>query len=276
MKIAESFWIDERGGVEHGRPNSIFSSDDLDCDGVEVRGDVEWNLGVKYLRIRLRPALTTPAAHCRLSSWLHSTHASRVLLCVLIGREWQYEILGDTRLASNRVDLLMDQHGSAIHGHVKRRIHSLARPIRNQGFAGAFDFWKQHRQAFKPASALATLDPILGSCWLLFQRPSDDDYRLAGYGSNNPPYAIKWFARNVGAPIAGMPDAAYAAQTISAYRNVEISGEPCLDDVDAFASWLTYGRVRSCYSRLILPFKSDDKTWLLVGKLKGANFDLMD
>lgn len=276
MKIAESFWIDERGGVEHGRPKAMFSADGLDCDGVEVRGHVEWNIGLTYLRIRLRPALTMPAAHCRLSSWLHSTQAPRILLCVLISGEWQYEILGDTRLAAHRVDMLMEQHGSANHGHVKRRIRSLAQPIRNHGFAGAFDFWKQQRQTCTVSGAIATLDPLLNSSWLLFERAADDEYRLARFGSNNPPYAVKWFARNVGAPISGMPDPDYAVQTIGAYRHVEMTEEPCLDDVDAFASWLTYGRVRSRYSRLILPFKSDDKTWLLVGKLKGANFDLMD
>ena len=86
---------------------------------------------------------------------------------------------------------------------------------------------------------------------------------------------MKWLARNVGAPIAALPDAAYAQETISAYRSVELTSEPCLDDVDAFASWLTFGRVRSCYSRLMLPFNSGDKSWLVVGKLKGSNIDLM-
>ncbi len=274
IKFAESFWIDERGGVQHGHTNA-FLSDNLDCDGVEVRGHVEWNVGVKHLRIRLRPALTTPAAHRRLLSWLESTQASRILLCVLIGREWQYAILSDTRLAAQRVDEFMDAHGSANHGYVKRQVRSLAVPIRNQGFAGALDYWKNQRQNFSPERAISVLNPLLNSCWLLFERPVDGDFRLAGFGDANPPYAVKWLARNVGAPIAALPDAAYAQETISAYRSVELTSEPCLDDVDAFASWLTFGRVRSCYSRLMLPFNSGDKSWLVVGKLKGSNIDLM-
>jgi hypothetical protein len=270
MKIADSFWIDERGAVEHGSPISTFSVDGLNGDGVEVRGHVEWSVGATYLRIRLRPALTTPAAHYRLSSWLHSTCATRILLCAFIGHEWQYEILGDTKLAAQRVDTLMQQHGSPNKGYLKRDILPLSEPLRDHGFAGAFDFWKQNRQAFSPAQVLATLDPLLNSSWLLFERANDDGYRLTGFGANNPQYAAKWFARNIGAPIAGMPDPDYAVATINAYRHVELTDEPCLDNIEAYASWLTFGRVRSKYSRLILPFKFDNKTWLVVGKLKRA------
>ncbi len=264
-----SYLIAPSGDVKIGDADP-FLADDFAFDAVTVHGGVEWLERSGHIRIRLRPALTTPAARSRLQDWLNSTRPPRVLLSYFVRQRWHYEFLQDARTTPQRVDRLMEIHGT---GQIRHRSRSLDDPRNSAGFLASVDFWRSRRSSFEPTADLDLLDPLLGSRWLLLESP---EWRIAHFGQCNSPYVMKWLEANIGAPLTSGPDAAYARDCVTVYQRVEEAREPLMEDVDMLANWGSYGRVRSRYYRLMLPFEAGRKKWLLVSTAIDAGIDLIE
>ena len=264
-----SYMITPSGDVRIGDADP-FHADNVAFDAVTVRGEVEWLERLGHIRIRLRPSLTTPAARSRLLDWLISTRPPRVLLSYFVRQRWHYEFLRDARTTPQRVDRLMEIHGS---GHLRHRTRPLDDLRNAAGFLAAVDFWRFKRSEFDPTADLGLLDPLLGSRWLLLESP---EYRVSHFGQRNSPYVMKWLETNVGAPLTSGPDAAYSRDCVSVYRTAEEACQPLMEDVDTLANWGSYGRVRSRYCRLMLPFEAGRKKWLLVSTAIDAGIDLIE
>ena len=60
------------------------------------------------------------------------------------------------------------------------------------------------------------------------------------------------------------------------YRDITQAFEPRSDELDAVAYWPGYGRLRSRYRRLMLPFRASERTWLASGICLDPGIDLLD
>ena len=269
MNVTSSYLITPSGDVRIGNVDP-FLADNFAFDAVTVHGEVEWLERLGHIRIRLRPSLTTPAARSRLHDWLNSTRPPRVLLSYFVGQRWHYEFLQDARSTPRCVDRLMEIHAG---GHLRHQTRPLDDPRNAAGFLAAVGFWHAKRSNFDPTGDLGLLDPLLASRWLLLEIP---EYRIMHFGQSNSPYVMKWLEANVGAPLSSGPDAAYSRDCVSVYRRAEEAWQPLMEDVDTFANWGSYGRVRSRYCRLMLPFAAGRKKWLLVSTAIDARIDLIE
>ena len=275
MDGTASYLIDAAGNIELGNRSDPNLADSAALDAVTLLGHIEWLVRLGHVRVRLRPALTSPAAYCRLRAWLTSTQAPRVLLSYFVNGAWDYEFLRHPELTIRRVDRLMTQYGGGNLTTVRRQARSLTKPGNTRGAVAAIEYWKEKRQSFDPQQCLRVLDPILGSRWILLDSSHEHQHRLMRFGENNSPYVAKWLSQNIGSLLTSAPDTAYSESCVAAYRSVEQAGEPGLEDVDAFAVWPRFGHVRSRYHRLMLPFKSNSSSLLLVATTIDETIDLI-
>ena len=68
-----------------------------------------------------------------------------------------------------------------------------------------------------------------------------------------------------GLRVEDQPDYAYGKWVSGPYRQVLSTGEPSLEDVDAVITWPQQPRTSYRYRRLVVPFKGESDSTLLLG-----------
>jgi hypothetical protein len=75
--------------------------------------------------------------------------------------------------------------------------------------------------------------------------------------------------------IAEPSDRVFSQSCALAYQTAATTCEPRADEIDVIADWTGYGRLRSQYRRLVLPFGSQGQSWLVSGIQLDPAIDLL-
>ena len=279
MRWVSSFLVDDRGDVHLGRgAHQLFSpaADDDATSAVKEHGQIEWLAREGHVRVRLRPSMVSPPAYARLMAWLDSGEAERVLLSSFIGREWHYEYLRGAKLVAERVRQLVEQYGGGKACSLRRRTR-LTTSLDAGKYAQAVEFWREHRDNFLGDETMSVLGPLLGERWVLYESLPSGRFAVRGFGPHHTPHVRKWLEAQQRAPL----DTPYGDNFVSracvrVYREVVNALEPAADELDAVSHWTGFGRMRSRYRRLMLPYRSAERCWILSGIALDRDIDLLD
>jgi hypothetical protein len=278
LRSVSSFLVDDRGNVHLGRAAhqvAPVAEDDVAMAAVKDGGQIEWFVREGHVRVRLRPSMVSPAAFARVLAWLASRGPERVLLSSFIGKEWHYEYLRSSSGAGERVRELVERHGGGRSCNLRRRACSgLAFP--DSLFDQAVGFWRDHRDSFEPDLSMRVLGPLLDGKWLLYERLSNGGFAVAGFGPCHTDHVRKWLETHR-EPLHLQGGESFVSRACAqVYRDVANAFEPSADELDAVSHWTGFGRLRSSYRRVMLPFRSGERGWVVSGIRLDASIDLLE
>ncbi len=229
----------------------------------------------RAVRIKMRPAVTSPTAFAALMYWLADHPSPRVMLS-RHDDEWRHEVIGDSRTATSKLVTMMRQMAA------DRSADFLRAPLD----AAVLDTDNPLLTLIRLRSELGRdldyerLGPLLnGGLKGRFTTVSaDQDLKtisIDGVGWGFAQEANYWLHRAVGTRLEDGPDQAFGVWASEDYRHVLKNGLPALDDIDVVVDWPQVGRRRYCYKRLLLPLNSaDGRVRLLCATLKDRGIDL--
>lgn len=277
-----SFLVDDKGEVHLGDRHVSEAAFGEDADeaalgGIEHDGRVEWGVCDRYVRVRLRPSIVSPAAYARLMDWLEATRPARILLAAHIHGEWDYEFFRDPQAAARRVRDLVEACGGGRTCNLRRRPCSPRALIPDRNVQRALAYWREHRHQFQAAQALRVLGPLLRERWVLYASLPQGGFAVTEFGAYHTDHVRRYLTARKGTRLSEAdPDSFLSRACAQVYRNVLGSFEPNAEELDAVAYWPGFGRVRSRYRRLMLPFKSPAGCCLLSGICLDSGIDLLE
>ena len=71
-------------------------------------------------------------------------------------------------------------------------------------------------------------------------------------------------------------DSVFSQSGARVYQSVTVAFEPRADETDVITHWTRYGRRRSGFRRLVLPFRSRDQSWVLSGIEMDPTIELLE
>jgi len=270
--VTRSMLFDDQGEAweAHSRRlaevlQSSIVGEELAAYAVRNLGFVAVSESERAVRIRLRPAVVSPIAFAALIYWMHDQQKDRFVVSLLDG-EWSHEVVG-TR--DEAVTTLMRRVGPRTHDRdgdflqKPRPLHSLPRssPLR-----AMLNIWSETEGRYDRERLHPLLEKALDGRFVLVQSQAGSSNLMIkdiGSGLRNP--AGHWLSRSIGLRVEDQPDYAYGKWVAGSYRNVISSGEPDLGDVDAVLSFPQQARQSFRYRRLLLPFKGEDDSAMLLG-----------
>jgi len=266
-----SYVIDESGNPEEVAtflPNDALAQ-------VRELGHVTYSAGHGYLRIRLRPSLTSIASYARLLQWLDRTSSVRIQLSYFVDGRWHDEIAGNSSRAALRIEELVAEFGGGPYGNVRRRPCRLEELTLPRSYETAIRYWQLYRSQFDPVAGIPVLSSILSERCAYFEQNGAQSYVVRGCGNGLAEYARKWLQNANGQSMHYAPDASYGQSCLQAYRETQNAGEPRIDDVDALVKWTGSGRARNRYRRLMLPFRAREQRWMITASLPEPGIELL-
>jgi hypothetical protein len=254
---------------------SSITGEELANYAVRNLGFVAVSEDDRAARIRLRPAVVSPIALSALLYWLHDHDKDRFVLSSLDG-QWSHEVVGArdevVRKLTQRIGgRAPDREGDFL--QQQRPLHQLSQssPLR-----AMLDIWSDCNGKYDLERLRPLLEKALEGRFVLVEAaPSASNLFIKEIGSGLRKPAGQWLARSIGLRVEDQPDYAYGKWVARAYRHVIDSGEPDLGDVDAVISWPQQSRQSFRYKRLLLPFRREDNSAVLLGaSLADPSIDL--
>jgi len=248
------------------------------ADGLKasISGDALTNYAIKNLgfaaatvindsvRIRLRPAVISQVALSGLLYWLHDQPFHRVLLSFLDG-DWTHEMVRTRQGAAQRllarVKVNMEDRRDDFL-HKARPLHDLPAesPLRAMLYA-----WSECDGKFNSERLRPVLQEALnGRFFLVESEAGSPTLWVKDVGSGFQKHSTYWLSRTKGLRVEDQPDLAYGKWVSELYRQVAITREPSLEDVDAVISWPHHPRISYRYRRLVVPFSAGASSTLLL------------
>ena len=278
MRSVASFLVDDTGSVHLGgsaRRAAVDDPDGVAVSAITERGQIEWLVRGGHVRVRLRPSMVSPAAYGRLKTWLACVQPERVLLSWFANGEWHYEFLRSPSLTAERITHLVGHHGGASGCNVRRRGCALT-DFTEKRLDDVLGFWREHRNGFQREETMPVLGPLLDDRWVLYEELPSGVFKVADFGPYHTDHVRKWLTRQRHALLRPEEDNFTARGCAQVYRDIMHAFEPQSDALDAVAYWPGYGRLRSRYRRLMLPFRAGNRTWLASGICLDPGIDLLD
>ena len=247
------------------RSKSSIAGDELTNYVVRNLGYVAVSETETMARIRMRPSIVSPVAFSALLYWLHDRPKDRFVLSFLES-EWSHEVLGGRDDVIRKLIQRVDARGSEREGdflQVPRGLHTLpaSSPLR-----AVLTIWSEMEGVYDGERLHPLLERALGGRFVLVEgRSGASNLVIKDIGSGLRKPAQHWLARSIGLRVEDQPDYAYGKWVAGSYRDVLNSGEPDLGDVDAVISWPQASRQSFRYRRLLLPFKTNENSAILLG-----------
>jgi hypothetical protein len=217
------------------------------------------------LRLSLKPAVVSPIAFSALLYWLHDREADRVLVS-FFDRVWSYEMLRSRADAAKRllakVEFGVDgRDGDFLYEELPIDSLEEASPLRS-----LLAMWAESNGRFCRQRMAPFLERGLNGRFVLVESsPTTPALVLKDVGGGLSKPAEYWLARSIGHRVEDQPDYDYGRWIAKFYRKVIASGTPSLSDVDAVIKWPEHSRQSFRYRRLVLPFKGEDSSTMLLG-----------
>jgi hypothetical protein len=263
-----AFRLDDRGDVHlqaHSRAIHVDNSEDNDLARVKESGHVEWRVRRGHVRVRLRPSLVSPAAYARVREWLIGHRPERVLLSYFVDRRWEYEYLRNPGEAARRIRWLVELYGGGGYCNARRRTISLSSDLRPKTWGHAVDFWREFRENIDPVTVDDNFDWFFAGRWILYACEPNYGFSVGAFGANHADHVSKWLRAHRGVRITEPSDSVFSQSAARVYQSATVAFEPRTDEVDVITHWTGYGRRRSGFRRLVLPFRSGNQSWVLSG-----------
>jgi hypothetical protein len=276
LRSIASYLVDDAGGIHLGCAGERSLPDDVGCDeitAVKEDGRIEWLAREGHVRVRFRPSLVSAAARARLMAWLACSRPERVLLSWYAAGEWHYEFLRNPVLTGERVSSLIEQHGGAGPFNLRRRPCSLT-GFPSKPTHDALAFWREHRDSFQGRESMRVLGPLLQDRWILYRALPGFGFAAECFGRHHAGHVTRWLAREGQLDRGDDSFPAHACAVV--YGDVVKRFAPGCDELDAISWWTGYGRRRSQYRRLMLPFRSGHCAWVVSGVRLDPAIDLLD
>lgn len=278
MRLATSFKIDEKGDIALCEDVAMISGAGMRYAGaprdVVEAGHIWWSAREGYLRVCLRPSVTSTHAYDRLLGWLATRGSSRVHVCWWYQNQWWHEIVGSPQLAAAAIEKLITLHGGGSDGLLRSRLKNPGTVQRMKPFAAAFDLWRSASDPVDGTSILTQIEASVGGCYVVWGLDESGDYIAHHVGPGLSEGVQRWFLGNIGEPIGVLPNVDLARNCRRAYSEVIDTFTPRVDEIDTFVRWPGKDRQRVSYHRLILPFRSDQRMWLVAASVLDSNIDL--
>lgn len=252
-----------------------LSCDDLLKYVVKNLGFIAATDGDGSLRLRLRPAVVSQTALSALLYWLHDRVVDRVLISFLDG-EWSHELVRSREEAVNRLLArvkvsLEDRRGDFL--NLPRPLQDLqsSNPLR-----GLLDAWADCNGTYDSERMRPVIQKAVNGRFVLVEAsPRSSNLFIKDVGGGLGNFGKYWLSRSIGLRVEDQPDYAYGKWVAGPYRQVLSTGEPSLEDVDAVITWPQQPRTSYRYRRLVVPFKGESDSTLLLGvTLVDPNIDL--
>jgi len=279
LDIDCTFRLDDRGDVHlHSRSPGSHSDCILDDDfhDVQHNGHVEWHVRDGHVRVRLRPSLISPGAYARVMEWLTSHPLDRVLLLYFVEGRWEYEFLRKPSEAARRIRWLVKLYGGGGNCNFRRQEVLLSSCLQPTAWKAAIDFWSELREQVDPATAGEKFDEFFGGRWILYGLQGDQFFSVCAFGTNHSNPVRKWLKANHGRRVSEPLNGLFGQSCAGVYQSAMRAFEPRADETDAITHWTGYGRRRSCFRRLALPFRFRGQTWVLSGIELDPTIELLD
>ena len=279
MNTVCAFRLDDRGDVHlqaHSRAVHVDDSEDNDLARVKESGHVEWRVRRSHVRVRLRPSLVSPAAYARVMEWLVGHRPERVLLSYFVDQRWEYEYLRNPGEAARRIRWLVELYGGGGYCNARRRTISLSSSLRPKTWGHAIDFWRELRENIDPVTATENFDRFFAGRWILYACEPHHGFSVDAFGANHAEHVSRWLRAHRGVCIAEPSDSVFSQSGTRVYQSVTAAFEPRADETDVITHWTGYGRRRSGFRRLVLPFRSRDQSWVLSGIEMDPTIELLE
>ena len=264
--------FDDRGEAWDAGSTRLAEALQSSIMGEELANYTVRNLGFvavseddRAARIRVRPTVVSPVAFSALLYWLHDSAKDRYVLSFLED-EWSHEVVGARdelvrRLMQRVGGRAPDREGDFLHR--QRPLHQLSEssPLR-----AMLNIWSDCNGKYDLERIHPLLEKALDGRFVLVEAPpGNSNLMIRDIGSGLRKPAGQWLARSIGLRVEDQPDYAYGRWVARSYRNVIDRGQPDLGDVDAVISWPQQSRQSFRYKRLLLPFKREDNSAVLLG-----------
>jgi hypothetical protein len=274
-----AFLLDDRGDVLLQPHSRAIHADGCERDvlaRVKESGHVAWTVHRGHVRLRLRPSLVSPAAYARVMEWPAGHRPERVLLSYFVDQHWDYEFLRKPADAARRVRWLIELYGGGGYCNARRRTLSISSGLQPKSWRHAIEFWRGLRDELNPAMAAEAFDRFFAGQWILYARAPHHGFSVSDFGANHSEYVRKWLRLCHGGAIPEPSDSVFSQSSARVYQSVTGAFEPRVDETDAIAHWIGYGRRRSRFRRLVLPFRSQGQTWVLSGIDADPTIELLE
>jgi hypothetical protein len=259
--------LDERGMRCDPRSNALRSRLRASIDDRELEQFAILNLGFVAVaarngrvRIKLRPAVTAPAALSALYLFLHEHPPHRLVVSWYDGC-WRDEIMGWGEGGWRRLTAILEAAKLP-----KSRYSRLRTPIDQLGSATPL------RHFFEDTSraALSVINPTylpapLKERYVLLTEDGNGELRVTDFGDTMMSRSSWWRQKARGHRIDDMPDWNYGRWVGDAYREARQTNQPLLEEVKAVVNWPEVGILSHSYWRLILPHKQLRRPTRLLG-----------
>ena len=271
------FRLDDRGDVLlQARLHACREDLDDELTCVKATGHVEWRVRDGHVRVRFRPSLISPDAYARLMGWLVGHPSERVLLSYFVHGRWEYEFLRKRGEAARRIRWLVELYGGGGYCNTRRQKISISSGVNPRGWKAAVDFWREFREQDDPGTHTHALDGFFAGQWILYAIGPDRNFSVSAFGANHSDHVRKWLNAHRGVDIVGSSDHLFAQNCARVFHSVAATFEPRADETDVITHWNGYGRRRSGFRRLALPFRSRGKTWVFSGIEMDPAIELLD
>jgi hypothetical protein len=258
---------------DDGNPWSSDSSQlRFEIDGFGVRNFPDYvvkNMGFVRIDRRgqsatvwLRPETVAPSALTKAVDWLSSERIERVLVNSYANGTWHPQIMGAAASHSyaSLVAILASSPSPGLReNRVLARFIPLSRLPKNSPLWRATKLWQDSGGDWRKLAVVSGLGAAVAHRYTLFEVHGKRNFVLQGYGSGLPKCAQSWMVKAMGSPIHDHPDQSYIGDCVSSYTKVVESGQPALQDVDAYVSWPDTEPQRRRYKRLVLPLSDDNR-----------------
>lgn len=279
-----SFLVDDDGKLWAADSGQLR----YDLDGFGVRNFPDYvvkNLG--FIRIDrrgqsatiwLRPETVATSALVQVVDWLSGQRIERVLVNSYADGTWHPQIMGaapSNSYAQLAAMLASSQAPGPRGDRVLARLVPLSALSENSPLWRATKLWRDTGGNWRKLAVVSGLGAAVQHRYTLFEVHGNRNFVLQGYGSGLPKCAQSWMEGAVGSPIHDHPDQTYIGDCVSSYTRVLESGQPELQEVDAFVSWPDTEPQRRRYKRLVLPLSDDNRlVYLLSVTAEDTSIDL--
>lgn len=279
-----SYLFDDAGRIWDTGSSQLRS----DLDGFEVGDFPEYvvrNMGfIRVDRRRssatiwLRPETVALTALDGVASWLGDEKIDRVLVNSYSDGRWQHRIMAPAPSGAYAALRQLQPSAPALPDQAD---HTIARVVdtteipAKSPLAQALALWRDTGGNWRKLALVSGLGAAVQHRYTLFEIHGDRSFVLRGFGGGLPGCAKTWMEKTVGSCIYDHPDRSYIWSCVDSYRKVVETGEPELQEIDAFVSWPGAERQRRRYRRLLLPLSDGSRSmYLLSVTAEDASIDL--
>lgn len=212
------------------------------------------------VHIKLRPAVTAPAALSALYLFLHEQPPRRLVVSWYDGC-WRDEIVGRGESGWRRLTAILEAARLPKSGYSRRRTS-----IDKLGSATPLHLLLEDAsRAVHSVIDPQLLPAPLKGRFVLLTEDGNGQLRVTDFGGTMMSRSSWWRQKARGHRIDDMPDWNYGRWVGDAYREACQTNQPLLEEVKAVVNWPEVGTLSHCYWRLILPLKQPRRPTRLLG-----------